>query len=45
MTEQPKGDQTTDIEELNEDGVGGTAGKDSSFEPEEDDKGAEDSQS
>lgn len=44
MSEQPKGDQNTDIEELNEDGVGGTVGKDSSFEPEEDDKGAEGSQ-
>lgn len=44
VSEQPKGEQNTDIEELNEDGVGGTVGKDSSFEPEEDDKGAEGSQ-
>lgn len=43
MSEQPKEDRNTDtdIDELNEDGVGGTTGKDSSFEPEEDDKGAE----
>jgi len=40
MSEQPK-DQNTDLDELNEQGVGGTVGKDSSFEPEEDDKAAE----
>lgn len=47
MSEQPKNgnENDTDIEELNEDGVGGTVGKDSSFEPEEDDKGAEGTQS
>lgn len=39
MTEQPKDTQNTentDLEELNSEGVGGTIGEDSSFEPEED---------
>jgi len=40
MSEQPQ-DQNTDLDELNDAGVGGTVGKDSSFEPEEDEKGAD----
>lgn len=41
MSQQPQDDQNTDLAELNEDGVGGTTGKDSSFEPEEDEKAAQ----
>lgn len=43
MTEQqpkdPAQTQSTELEDLNENGVGGTSGGESSFEPEEDEKG------
>lgn len=41
MTEQPKDDEKTELEELNDDGIGGTLGEDSTFNVEEDDKAAE----
>ena len=43
MSEQPqdRNDQNTDLDELNDQGVGGTVGEDSSFEPEEDETSAE----
>lgn len=41
MSEQPQGEENTDLEELNDDGAGATVGEESSFEPEEDEPTAE----
>ncbi|WP_261795866.1 hypothetical protein [Mobilicoccus massiliensis] len=38
MSNQSRDDENTTLDELNEDGAGGTVGEDSAFEPEEDEE-------